>query len=165
MTKNDYLRLLVEEMHSAAVATIDKDGHPQLRIIDMMLWDEQGVYFLTARGKAFYEQLLEQGYIALTAVRGKRSVSMRGKIRSVGTERLAEIFAKNPYMQSIYPGDTRAVLEVFCLYEAVGEYFDIRDPAHVVRDSFTIGQAVPKQTGYFVENGCIGCKLCYSVCP
>lgn len=165
MTKNDYLRLLVEETHSAAVATIDKDGHPQLRIIDMMLWDEQGVYFLTARGKAFYEQLLEQGYIALTAVRDKRSVSMRGKIRSVGTERLAEISAKNPYMQSIYPGDTRAALEVFCLYEAVGEYFDIRDPAHVVRDSFTIGQAVPKQTGYFVGNGCIGCKLCYSVCP
>ena len=61
MTKNDYLRLLVEEMHSAAVATIDKDGHPQLRIIDMMLWDEQGVYFLTARGKAFYEQLAGAG--------------------------------------------------------------------------------------------------------
>ena len=68
-------------------------------------------------------------------------------------------------MQSIYPGDTRAALEVFCLYEAVGEYFDIRDPAHVVRDNFTIGQAVPRQTGYFVGNGCIGCKLCYSVCP
>lgn len=113
MTKNDYLRLLVEEMHSAAVATIDKDGHPQLRIIDMMLWDEQGVYFLTARGKAFYEQLLEQGYIALTAVRDKRSVSMRGKTEASARNCLAEIFAKNPYMQSIYPGDTRAALEVF----------------------------------------------------
>ena len=58
MTKNDYLRLLVEEMHSAAVATIKKFGHPQLRIIDMMLSDEHGVYFLTARGKPFYEQLM-----------------------------------------------------------------------------------------------------------
>ena len=157
MTKNDYLRLLVEETHSAAVATIDKDGHPQLRIIDMMLWDEQGVYFLTARGKAFYEQLLEQGYIALTAVRDKRSVSMRGKIRSVGTERLAEIFAKNPYMQSIYPGDTRSALEVFCLYEADGEYFDISDPAHIVRDSFTIGREAQEAPGYYVGEGCIGC--------
>ena len=37
-------------------------------------------------------------------------------------------------MQSIYPGDTRSALEVFCLYEADGEYFDISDPAHIVRD-------------------------------
>lgn len=40
-----------------------------------------------------------------------------------------EIFEKNP-MQSIYPGDTRSALEVFCLYEADGEYFDISDPAY-----------------------------------
>ena len=28
-----------------------------------------------------------------------------------------------------------------------------------------IGQAAAAQTGYFVGAGCIGCKLCYSVCP
>ena len=60
MTKNDYFNYLVETIHSATVATIGADGHPQTRVIDMMLWDEQGVYFLTARGKAFYEQLMEQ---------------------------------------------------------------------------------------------------------
>ena len=67
MTKNDCLKLLVEEIHSATVATIGADGHPQTRVIDMMLWDEQGVYFLTARGKAFYAQLMEQSFIALSA--------------------------------------------------------------------------------------------------
>ena len=46
-----YLRMLVEEIHTSIVATIDKDGHPQTRAIDIMLWDEDGVYFLTARGK------------------------------------------------------------------------------------------------------------------
>ena len=117
MTRNDYLRLLVEDIHSAAVATIDGEGHPQTRIIDMMLWDEQGVYFLTARGKAFYTQLMEQGYIALSASKGKISVSLRGRIRNIGSEKLDEIFEKNTYMQSIYPGDTRSALEVFCLYE------------------------------------------------
>ena len=60
MTKNDYFNYLVETIHSATVATIGSDGHPQTRVIDMMLWDEQGVYFLTARGKVFYEQLMEQ---------------------------------------------------------------------------------------------------------
>lgn len=165
MTRNDYLRLLVEEIHSTTVATIGADGHPQTRVIDMMLWDENGVYFLTAKGKAFYEQLSEQGYIALSAVKGKISISLRGKIRNIGSEKLDDIFEKNSYMQSIYPGDTRSALEVFCLYEAEGEYFDISDPAHVTRDSFTIGLAQRAVSGYYVGKGCIGCKLCYSVCP
>lgn len=165
MQRNDYLKLLVEDIHSASVATIGADGHPQTRVIDMMLWDESGVYFLTAKGKAFYTQLMEQGYIALSAVKGKVSVSLRGRIRNIGSQKLDEIFEKNPYMQSIYPGDTRAALEVFCLYEAEGEYFDISDPAHVTRDGIIIGQAETTASGYYVGMGCIGCKLCYSVCP
>ena len=55
MTKLDYLRLLVDEIHSTTVATIGLDGHPQTRIIAMMYYDEDGVYFLTAKGKAFYD--------------------------------------------------------------------------------------------------------------
>ena len=52
MTKHDYLELLVENIHSTTIATIGADSHPQTRVIDMMLWDEQGVYFLAAKGKA-----------------------------------------------------------------------------------------------------------------
>ena len=93
------------------------------------------------------------------------SVSLRGRVRNIGSERLDEIFEKNAYMQSIYPGDTRSALEVFCLYDAVGEYFDIRDPAHVTRDSIVIGRAEAPSGGYFAGADCIDCKLCYSVCP
>lgn len=71
-----------------------QNGHPQTRVIDMMLMDEKGVYFLTAKGKAFYAQLMEQGYIALSAAKGKVSVSLRGKIRNIGKEKLEEIFEK-----------------------------------------------------------------------
>lgn len=160
-----YLKKLVEELHSATVATIGADGHPQTRVIDMMLWDDKGVYFLTARGKEFYRQIMEQQFIAVSATKGKVSVSLRGKVKNIGSKRLDEIFEKNVYMQKIYPNDTRTALEVFCVYEAEGEYFDISDPSHVVRDSIVIGDAKTRQTGYFVGLGCIGCKLCYSVCP
>ena len=142
MTKQDYLKLLVEDIHSTTIATIGADGHPQTRVIDMMLSDEQGVYFLTAKGKAFYAQLMEQGYIALSATKDKISISLRGKIRNIGSEKLDEIFEKNTYMQSIYPGDTHSALDVFCLYEADGEYFDISDPAHIVP-----GQLHHRQSG------------------
>ena len=165
MQKNDYLKILVEDIHSAVVATLDAQGCPQTRVIDMMLWDENGVYFLTAKGKEFYSQLMQQGYIALAATKDKRSVALKGKVRNIHAEKLDEIFVRNPYMQSIYPGDTRAALEVFCLYEAQGEYFDISTPSHVVRDSFALGNAAVQAGGYHVGSGCIGCKLCYSVCP
>lgn len=160
-----YVKILVEEIHSTTAATIGEDGHPQTRAIDMMLYDENGVYFLTAKGKAFYQQLMEQQFLALSGTKDKKAVSLRGKIKNIGSEKLDEIFEKNTYMQQIYPGDTRDAIEVFCLYEAQGEYFDISDPSHIVRDTIIIGDAEEKKTGYFVTEKCIGCKLCYSVCP
>ena len=51
MERNDYLKMLVEEMHSTTMATIGADGHPQTRVIDMMLWDKKGGYVLTGIGK------------------------------------------------------------------------------------------------------------------
>ena len=165
VTQADYLKLLTEEIHSATVATIGTDGHPQTRVVDMMLCDERGVYFLTAKGKSFYTQLTEQGYIALSATKNKVAVSLRGRVRSIGDERLDEIFEKNPYMKSIYPGDTRRALEVFWLYEAQGEYFDISDPSRVKRDVITIGKAEQGSPTYCVSEKCNGCGKCAPVCP
>lgn len=165
MIKMDYLKLLVEEIHSTTVATIGTDGYPQTRIIDMMYYDEEGVYFLTAKGKAFYAQLMEQQFVAISATKEKVAVSLRGKVKNIGKKNLEIMFERNPYMKEIYPGDTREAIEVFQLYEAQGEYFDISNPAKIVRDTIVIGKENAVQTGYFVGEGCIGCKLCYSVCP
>lgn len=165
METKDYLKILVDEIHSTVVATIGKDGHPVTRCIDMMLYDDDGVYFLTAKGKEFYAQLMEQQYISLSAIKDKRCISLAGKVTNIGSEKLDEIFEKNVYMQSIYPGDTRSALEVFRIHNAEGNFFDISDPSHVTRGTFTIGKAEVRKSGYFVEDGCIGCGQCLSVCP
>lgn len=165
METMDYLNYLVETIHSATVATLGDDGHPQTRIIDMMLCDRQGVYFLTARGKDFYKQLTKQKYVAVSATKDKVAVSLRGEIRSIGSEKLDEIFDKNTYMKEIYPGNTRSALEVFCICRAQGEFFDLREPSHIVRDTFLIGDQEKTVSGYFVTSACTGCKLCYPVCP
>lgn len=52
----DYLKILTEDIHSADIATLDKNGRPITRIIDIMLYDDQEIYFLTAKGKEFYRQ-------------------------------------------------------------------------------------------------------------
>lgn len=165
MTKNDYLNILVEQIHSVVVATIGGDGLPQTRVIDMMLQDSAGVYFLTAKGKAFYSQLEEQKFVAISASKGKIAVSLRGKVKKIGKKNLDLIFEKNPYMKEIYPGETRAALEVFQIYQAQGEYFDISVPSRIFRDSFQIGTEKILPAGYFISSVCTLCKKCAAVCP
>lgn len=165
MKTSVYLKILVEDIHSTVVATIDKNGRPVTRCIDMMLCDEDGVYFLTAKGKNFYAELMSQKYISLSAVQGKRCISLAGKVRNIGKEKLDEIFEKNPYMKKIYPGDTREALEVFKIYEAEGNFFDISNPGHIERGFFTVGKTEEIKSGYFVNENCAGCKKCVSVCP
>ena len=71
----DYLRYIVEQMHSVVMATVDKDGHPVTCAIDIMDYDEEGLYFLTATGKKFYERLKNDEHISFTALRGKDTLS------------------------------------------------------------------------------------------
>ena len=52
METKDYLRVIHEEIHSTVVATVDAEGHPVTRVIDMMLHDEQPV-FPDCKGKSF----------------------------------------------------------------------------------------------------------------
>ena len=46
----DYLAFLQKEIHAAAFATLAEDGRPEVRIIDVMLYDGKSLYFLTANG-------------------------------------------------------------------------------------------------------------------
>ena len=62
MTVNDYLRFIVDEIHSTVVATVDGDGLPVTCVIDMMYADENGLYFLTAKGKNFYQRLKDKEF-------------------------------------------------------------------------------------------------------
>ena len=86
-------------------------------------------------------------------------------IKNIGKKNLDIMFEKNPYMKEIYPGDTKEALEVFCIYEAQGEYFDISKPSNIVRETIIIGGGSFAWNGYYVEKGCNGCNLCLSVCP
>ena len=71
MQARDYLNYIVEEIHSTVFATVDSEGRPVTCAIDMMDYDESGLYFLTARGKTFYDRLNANDNIAFTAMRAK----------------------------------------------------------------------------------------------
>ena len=170
MTANDYLRFIVEQIHSTVAATVDKGGLPVTCVIDMMYADDDGIYFLTAKGKDFYRRLKDNGYIALSGIKGESTMncaalSIRGKVREIGADMLPVLLEKNPYMLEIYPTDeSRKALTVFRIYEGVGEWFDLSKKP-IERDSFSFGGAENSANGYFVTDSCIGCGKCLKNCP
>lgn len=172
METKDYLRILKEEVHSTVIATVDRDGKPVTRVIDIMLTDENSLYFITAKGKAFYAQLMENPYVAISGMCGgegtmnKKAVSIRGKAVNIGPARLKEVFEQNPYMAEIYPREeSRTALEVFQVAEGTGEFFDL-SVKPIFRDTFVLGGGAAGQQGrYFITDRCRGCRICYSKCP
>lgn len=170
MEAKDYLEYLVREIHTTVVATVDDEGLPVTSAIDMMDSDEGGLYFLTAKGKGFYDRLVKRGYLALTGMRGEDTMScvalsIRGKVRELGAQPLPRLLEKNPYMYEIYPTEeSRKALTLFQLYEGSGEWFDLSKKP-IERASFTFGKAEEKPEGYFITDACIGCQSCVGVCP
>ena len=114
-----YLAYIVNEIHTAIVATVDNEGLPVTAAIDMMDSDESSLYFLTAKGKNFYDRLTKRSFLALTAIKGESTmtsaaISLRGKVRELGYDKIPELFEKNPYMKEIYPSEeSRQALTVF----------------------------------------------------
>ena len=165
-----YLSYVVNEIHTTIVATVDDEGLPVTAAIDMMDCDENSLYFLTAKGKGLYDRLIKRGFLALTAMKGKDTmssvaVSIRGRVRELGYDKIPELFAKNPYMHDIYPTeDSMKALTVFQIYEGAGEWFDLSKKP-IERASFTFGGAAQKPEGYFITDACIGCGSCAAVCP
>ena len=171
MTNKEILAVLQGEIHTTVFATVDDDALPQTCVIDLMLADENGLYFLTAKGKSFYRRLMAKPFVALSGMKGADTlssiaISVRGRVRCIGRERLDEIFEKNPYMAKIYPTpESREALVVFQLYQGEGEYFDL---SHLppFRQRFSLGDGKAQEHAYRIASEkCIGCTSCLGVCP
>mgnify|MGYP000155001069 CR=1 FL=1 len=156
---NDILKI-----HSVSVATVDESSKPANRIIDMMYMEDDCLYFLTGRGKNFYKELKENGYVALSCQKNNRAYTLKGYVEEVDHHYLDILFDHNRYMWGTYPGETRHVLEVFRIYKWRGEFFDLTSkPVNRIAFAKDMDDIIPGT--FYVDEGCIGCKKCIDVCP
>lgn len=165
----EYFKFLVEEVHSTVFATIDENGNPSASVIDLMLYDDEALYFLTAKGKNFYNRIMKNKVISLSGMSGRdtmstRAVSITADIENIGTDKLDEIFEKNPYMNEIYTTEkSKMALEVFKIYKGRGEFIDL-SVKPIVEKSFAFGGEEVLDNGYVINDKCIECNKCFEVC-
>lgn len=166
MNAQDCLQTL-REIKDVSFATVDETGAPQVRIIDIMLVENEKVYFCTSRGKDFYAQLMRDGRVAVTALtKDFHMIRLSGKAEKLNNQKywIDRIFEENPSMNHVYPNESRYILEPFCISDAHVEFFDLsKEP--IYREYFVIGNKEVQEKGFKISSSCIGCGKCQRICP
>ena len=150
-------------------ATVDEDGAPQVRNISAIHYEGTDIYFLTARGKSFARQLYADGRVQISAyTRYKETIRVSGRAYEVPEAEQRKwrdiLYQEQPYLENVYPGETKNIDTMFVLKDYTIEYFCL-STRPITREYFTVGSAVLKPKGYVITDNCIGCGTCRTVCP
>lgn len=152
------------------MATVDSHGDPQVRVISTLHFEGDKIFFLTARGKPFAEEIAQSGKLQLIAyTRFKEAIRAYGPCHRVTPveeeDRIREaVFEEQPYMENVYPGKTRSILSAYVLEDYGIEYFNLG--VHPIeRYIYEIGNHRSEPKGFFITDKCIGCGKCVKNCP
>ncbi|QQO07669.1 4Fe-4S binding protein [Breznakiella homolactica] len=166
MTIQECLQIL-RDVKDVAFATVDRHGHPQVRIIDVMIVENETLYFCTSRGKEFHREVMESGRAAVTGMnREYQMVRLNGSVKKPPEQKawIDRIFTENPSMNEVYPGDSRYILDAFLIEDGELEFFDL-GKSPIYRESFALGSGTVTPKGFAITEACIGCGECESRCP
>ena len=150
-------------------ATVGLDGTPQVRCISAIHYEQNALYFFTARGKDFCRELLHDERVQVLAyTRYKEMIRVSAKAVPVAEAEQKNyidlIFREQPYLENVYPGKTREIGIVFVIRDMQIEYFHLGvNP--IFREQYLVGNGEEKPKGYEITNHCIGCGICVKGCP
>lgn len=157
----------LREVRETFLATVDEKGDPQARLIETMLVDDDGLYFLTARGKNVYKEIMNHNRVVMAGLtKDWMSIRVNGTCEKLDDKKywIDKMFKNNPSMEGIYPGESRYILEPFKISKGIIEYFDLSGEK-INRGSLSFGAVKVKEKGFFITNSCIECGTCARNCP
>ncbi|MCT4632234.1 MAG: 4Fe-4S binding protein [Firmicutes bacterium] len=156
---------MLREIKSVVISTVE-NGKAKSRIIDVMHVDEKGLYFVTAKTKPFYRQLMENMHVSITAM-NKSYVQVRldGEVEIVDEDIMDKIFHLNPSLKELFPNGFSSYV-AFRVYKGKGEIFDLSGvEVKMRRERFVLGEGKVREAGCKITDSCISCGACIKVCP
>lgn len=164
-------------------ATIDGE-YPETRIAHFLVYDDEGIYFMTMNTKPFYKQLKETGKLSVCGMYASTEVVTKedgtlkfdpgyfiritGDVREVTIDEIKK--KNNPAFNFCIEDNQRyPAMTAFVLYRAKGEIYDYdfakehRDHK-LERERFSYGDFGYEKSGLTITDRCISCGKCMKVC-
>ncbi len=176
--------MLFEQVGCLTFATIN-GAYPETRIVDLLTYDADGIYFFTMKTKPFYKQLKENGTVSICGLaanpqtkwleNGNPYNSPGYFIRATGDVReftVEDAMAKDPAKFKYLMEDHKRYPQItgFCLYNFHGEIYDYDfEKEHrghkLERERFSFGNIEAIPAGLMVDRDkCISCGECEKTC-
>lgn len=143
-----------------------KNGYPESRIISLQRFSDGNLYFMTSRGKPFYQQLLLQPRIAISTLLDDTHHCIRIKAvveECVEPSVYQEYAEKNPGTLEMYRYNTDIIV-LFRLTRGTGEILHLYRDDMIRRLRFGFGGDKPEELTYYISDKCIGCGCCFAHC-
>lgn len=143
MELKDILRILQEDVKVAIFATVDEEGKPHARPINIGVANEKGIFFMTSPKTHFYQQLQANPHVAITALKQDdyliQVMRIEGEVKEIGRQGLEEVLEDNPYVKYVYPTENEvAGVQVFHLHSGQVFYHSLTQGHKYV---YSIGEA------------------------
>lgn len=121
---------ILQGMRVAVFATVDQDGIPHARHAHIGVANEKGLFFMTSLDTDFYQQLMANDHVAVTAMSEDgylvQVIRIEGRVRRVDRAMLEELLVEDSYVRQVYPDRTdQHHIQVFQLYEGQGFYHSL----------------------------------------
>lgn len=150
-------------------ATVDEAGNPQVRNVSAIHYEEDSLYFYTAQGKNFCHELKTTKKVQILGLTMyKEMIRLSGEVIYLRDDDSIKwrdiIFEEQPYLENVYPGETKDIGAIFMIKDAEIEYFNL-SVYPIFRESYTLGNGKITPKGFTITDSCIGCGKCERGCP
>lgn len=138
----EIMEILEDKMGAVVISSVDSEGNPHARYINVGVANEEGIFFMTSPKTNFYQQLEANPVVALVGLNKEdyliQVIRIEGKVKKIGKDKLSDVLEGNPYVDMVYPDtEDQANVQVFQLYEGEGFYHSLTQGHRYV---FSIGK-------------------------